>query len=218
MPRCRSARSRASAAYFFPTAQSVPTVSNRLPERLRPEPVGNLRGGTRTSSRRRPWRSAAARNAAKPARGVCRPLATSMPRSTASTRRGHPRLRQHAPRTDGAKDERPRTPGGGLRHGHVRQAMVRTATRQPKLSEAAPRPPIDDALPGFRGERVLRVPGEEQIGRFDAQRLPQHRLRSSRRSAPRAPPSVRPRTMGGSRRGPRRSRTGARCPPGRPKS
>ena len=42
-PRSWKARASASAVYFLPSAQSVPTVSSRLPLRLRPEPIGNAR-------------------------------------------------------------------------------------------------------------------------------------------------------------------------------
>jgi hypothetical protein len=35
--------------YFFPSAQSVPTVSKRLPERFSPVATGMPGGGVRTS-------------------------------------------------------------------------------------------------------------------------------------------------------------------------
>ena len=53
-PRARISFSIASAVYFLPTAQSVPTVSRRLPLRLRPVPGMNDSAGWRTSIRRRP--------------------------------------------------------------------------------------------------------------------------------------------------------------------
>ena len=40
MPRALKASAMASAVYFLPSAQSVPTVSNRLPLRLRPVAIG----------------------------------------------------------------------------------------------------------------------------------------------------------------------------------
>src|SRR3546814_10508781 len=42
MPRRSNARASTSAVYFLPSAQSVPTVSRRLPPRLRP--LGMLPG------------------------------------------------------------------------------------------------------------------------------------------------------------------------------
>ena len=53
MPRIFIARAIVSAVYFFPSAQSVPTVSNRLPVRLRPLAIGMLLGGVLTSISRR---------------------------------------------------------------------------------------------------------------------------------------------------------------------
>ncbi len=53
-PRVRKARVSASAVYFLPSAQSVPTVSKRFPVRLRPLATGNPGGGWRTSISRRP--------------------------------------------------------------------------------------------------------------------------------------------------------------------
>ena len=44
-PRAANARAIASAVYFLPSAQSVPTVSRRLPLRLRPVPMGIFGGG-----------------------------------------------------------------------------------------------------------------------------------------------------------------------------
>jgi hypothetical protein len=48
-PRARISFSIASAVYFLPTAQSVPTVSTRFPLRLRPVPGMNDCAGWRTS-------------------------------------------------------------------------------------------------------------------------------------------------------------------------
>ena len=56
------ARQCAARVYFLPSAQSVPTVSRRLPDRLRPVAIGMLRGGVRTSISLRPRRSAACFN------------------------------------------------------------------------------------------------------------------------------------------------------------
>ena len=73
----------ASAAYFLPTAQSVPTVSSRLPRRLRPVPVRRSLGARRTSTSRLPERAAASATAGRLPSGVCMPLATSKPSSSA---------------------------------------------------------------------------------------------------------------------------------------
>src|ERR1041384_943143 len=58
-PRRCSSRVIASAEYFLPTAQSVPTVKTRMPVRLRPLPMGRFGGGTRTSTRVAPPAAAA---------------------------------------------------------------------------------------------------------------------------------------------------------------
>jgi hypothetical protein len=44
-----NARASARAVYFLPSAQSVPTVSSRLPERFSPVAIGIPGGGVRTS-------------------------------------------------------------------------------------------------------------------------------------------------------------------------
>ena len=50
-PRARSSRSSASAVYFLPTAQSVPTVSRRRPARFAPVATRMSLGGTRMSTK-----------------------------------------------------------------------------------------------------------------------------------------------------------------------
>ena len=60
MPALAQTRGRARARCIScPSAQSVPTVSSRLPLRLRPVAIGMPGGGVRTSISRRPSRSAA---------------------------------------------------------------------------------------------------------------------------------------------------------------
>ena len=86
MPRALSARVSASAVYFLPSAQSVPTVSTRLPVRCLPVATGNVPPTWRTSTRRRPARSAARTRRGKLVRRVCMPLTTSRPASSAASR------------------------------------------------------------------------------------------------------------------------------------
>ena len=77
-----------SFVYFFPSAQSVPTVSNRRPVRLRPLAIGILLGGVLTSISLRRCRSAAAFSAGVSASLACMPLMTSSPASSAPRRCG----------------------------------------------------------------------------------------------------------------------------------
>ena len=73
-----------SAEYFLPIAQSVPTVSKRLPGRFSPVPIGRLSAGARTLTRRAPDDSAVATSSGNSSSRQCRPLTTSMPALAAS--------------------------------------------------------------------------------------------------------------------------------------
>ena len=84
-PRLRNSFSIASAVYFLPTAQSVPTVRSRRPLRFLPVPGMNDCAGWRTSMRWRPLRFAAAAICGTPSSGSCSPEATSSPASSAET-------------------------------------------------------------------------------------------------------------------------------------
>src|SRR5437868_4125180 len=88
IPRARKARVNARAVYFFPMAQSVPTVSNLLPLRLRPFAIGMFCGGRRTSMSLRPLCAAAASSGAMSASLVCMPLMMSSPASSALSNAG----------------------------------------------------------------------------------------------------------------------------------
>jgi len=81
--RCRAVRSaevRANAVYFFPRAQSVPTVSTRRPgASARRSPPRNVRSLCLTSSRRHARRCAASARPATQASRVCMPLTMSRP-------------------------------------------------------------------------------------------------------------------------------------------
>ena len=85
MPSSRIARCSASAVYFLPTAQSVPTINSRLPLRFLPLAAGMPAGGRRMSISRRPVRAAAAASSGTAANGMCMPLTMSNPASSAST-------------------------------------------------------------------------------------------------------------------------------------
>src|SRR5688572_30788155 len=87
-PRRRNSRASISAVYFLPSAQSVPTVSRRLPVRLRPDAIGMPAGGRRTSMSRRPKRRAAASSSRLSDRRACIPLTISRPVSSASISAG----------------------------------------------------------------------------------------------------------------------------------
>jgi hypothetical protein len=87
-PRARSARVNASAVYFLPNAQSVPTVSKRRPERRAPLATGIFAGGVRMSISRRPNLAAVSRNGSTCASLTCIPDTRSSPASSAPTRAG----------------------------------------------------------------------------------------------------------------------------------
>ena len=84
-PRARISFSIAKAVYFLPTEQSVPTVRRRRPGRLVPLPVAKRSWVKRTSCSLRPCAFAAAATSGIEARRTCRPVATSMPASSAAT-------------------------------------------------------------------------------------------------------------------------------------
>ena len=71
--------------YFFPTEQSVPTVSNRMPSRFVPWPVLKLRSDWRTLCNKHPFRLAASAISGMSSRRKCSPLAISRPASNAAT-------------------------------------------------------------------------------------------------------------------------------------
>ena len=85
IPRSRIAAAKASAVYFLPKAQSVPTVSNLFPPRLTPRAIGISAGGTRTSINFAPDRCARSRTAGISPKRSCIPEATSSPRDSASS-------------------------------------------------------------------------------------------------------------------------------------
>ena len=106
-PRAAKARASASAVYFLPSAQSVPTVSRRLPVRLRPVPHRDVRaaacGRRSAAGRSAPRRPSVAASSASFA---CMPLTMSRPDSSASTSSGHPALADHAARIGDADHQR----------------------------------------------------------------------------------------------------------------
>ena len=83
-PAASNARVSASAVYFLPSAQSVPTVSSRLPLRRTPVPTGKRSSLCRTSCSVRPQRAAVSRIASTEPSRVCMPLTMSSPASIAS--------------------------------------------------------------------------------------------------------------------------------------
>jgi len=70
--------------YFLPWAQSVPTVSTRLPLRLRPVAAPNFKSLCRTSTSRTLRRAALCTRSGNDVSRVCRPLTTSSPASAAA--------------------------------------------------------------------------------------------------------------------------------------
>ncbi len=87
-PRAARPRPSASAVYFLPSAQSVPTVRMRRPARGLPLAMGISAGGVRTSIRRRPWRTAASFSTANWSRRTCMPETMSRPAASASASAG----------------------------------------------------------------------------------------------------------------------------------
>ena len=83
-PRSASALWSASAEYFLPTQQSVPTINNRLPDRCRPLAMGIDAGGTRTSRSCWPDAAAAATSADSSLNLQCKPLTIESPARSAS--------------------------------------------------------------------------------------------------------------------------------------
>ena len=74
---------------------------------------------------------------------------------------------QLAARVDRADNECPRAARSRFRDGNVFDAKVGAAARQSQLPDNRSRTPVDDALAGFRRQRVLGVANEDQIGGID---------------------------------------------------
>ncbi len=139
-PRALKARAIASAVYFLPSAQSVPTVSRRLPLRLEPVPQGMFGGGTRTSISRRPQRAAAAASAGTEPSFTCRPLTMSSPASSASTSSGT-QVGPITPPVLAMPITRPRAPRTRASFGVMRgRPVVTVALSQPHSPSSAPGP------------------------------------------------------------------------------
>ena len=172
--RASSRFSSASAVYFLPTEQSVPTVSRRLPGRLVPLPVAKSRSAWRTSCSV----PAAARSRPRAIAGIgrgaaCRPLARSMParaprRATAT----------QCSRQDAAGDWRRRRSPSCARRAAAASAIVMSgspqiglAARQAQLADAPVAPPVDDAVGGLGGELVGDVAEEQEIRLCDGHRV-----------------------------------------------
>ena len=84
-PRFFNALANARAVYFFPTQQSVPTVSKRLPVRRWPLARGIFSGATRTSISCCRAARAARDSAGSPSKFWCNPLTILSPLASAST-------------------------------------------------------------------------------------------------------------------------------------
>ena len=84
MPRVCKLWVKASAVYFFPTAQSVPTIRTRFPVRFMALPMGSCAGGTRTLTSCAPVCCAALARPGISSSRKCKPLTISSPRFAAS--------------------------------------------------------------------------------------------------------------------------------------
>ena len=146
--------SSASAVYFLPIEQSVPTVRSRLPLRFPFRSRRRSDGARRGAARRASCRRGDRRNVAEPVVQAARHVHAGVDRLDD---RRDPVLRQNAAGVDGADDHRA-APAAAPGRRHVGEAGIGLAAGQAQLSDAPLAPPVDDAVGGLGGERVGTSP------------------------------------------------------------
>ena len=163
--RGASRPSSASAVYFLPSAQSVPTVSRRLPLRLRPVATGMFGGGWRTSMSRRPSRSAAALSSGERAEPPVHAGDEVEARFEALEQARDPVRLEDAARVRDADDERARATRMRLARRQLRQAGRHRAPRAARTRRHRGHAPSREGrTPSWRSPRSVTSPRNSRYG------------------------------------------------------
>ena len=158
----------ASAVYFLPRAQSVPTVRSRRPERFKPDAIGMPAGGVRTSISRRLYLSAADCKPGRLDNRTCMPDTRSSPASSASSSAPNQARRYVAAGVGNANHHAARAASRRCPGVETRQPQRDARSGQGVLADATIPRPIAQAERGLRETRLGDIAQEQKI------RLRQH--------------------------------------------